>query len=108
MTGLLHDRFVAHSVFTLLTDLVIFGASIFYMLAVASVFVLRRRRPDLPRPYRTFGYPWVPLAFVAGYLWFIWQIFSAERAGALIGIALILAGLPVFFGGKARAGRAAT
>ena len=44
---------------------VIFGAHIFYMLAIASVFVLRVRRPDLPRPYRTLGYPVTPLLFVA-------------------------------------------
>ncbi|MCH7979454.1 MAG: hypothetical protein IH935_10835 [Acidobacteria bacterium] len=72
-----------------------------------SVFILRRRRPDLPRPYRTFAYPWVPLLFIAGYLWFIWRIFDAERAGALIGLALILTGLPVFAVWKARARRTA-
>lgn len=89
-----YERFTAHSVFTLLTGLVIFGASIFYMLAVASVIVLRRSRRDQPRPYRTVGYPWVPLAFVISYVWFIWQIFLNERAGALIGIGLIATGLP--------------
>ncbi len=44
---------------------VIFGALIFYMLAIAGVFVLRARQPELPRPYRTLGYPATPLIFVA-------------------------------------------
>src|SRR5439155_922455 len=43
---------------------VIFSAWIFYALAGASVFVLRRSRPDAPRPFRVPGYPWTPLVFV--------------------------------------------
>ena len=43
---------------------VIFGATLFTMLAIASVFVLRARRPDLPRPYRTWGYPATPLLYI--------------------------------------------
>ncbi len=49
-----------------LFDFVIFGSWILYAMATASVFVLRRKRPDLPRPYKTFGYPAVPLLFLAG------------------------------------------
>ncbi len=54
--------------YDLLFTYVIFGANVFYMLAIASVFVLRVRRPELPRPYRTVGYPITPLLFVAGAL----------------------------------------
>jgi APA family basic amino acid/polyamine antiporter len=58
--------------FDALTDFVIFGGSLFYAMAVAAVFVLRIRQPDLPRPYRTWGYPWTPalylLAFAAAML----------------------------------------
>ena len=49
-----------------LTDYVIFASWIFYGLVTSAVFVLRFRAPDLPRPYRTLGYPVVPLVFVAG------------------------------------------
>ena len=49
-----------------LFDFVIFGSWILYAMATASVFVLRRKRPDLKRPYRTFGYPVVPFFFLAG------------------------------------------
>ena len=53
--------------FDVLTDYTIFGGSIFYLAAVAAVFVLRRKQPDAPRPYRTWGYPFVPALFVAAY-----------------------------------------
>ena len=50
--------------FQQLADKFILGIWPFYALAVAAVFVLRRTRPDLPRPYRTWGYPVVPLLFL--------------------------------------------
>ena len=49
-----------------LFDFVIFGSWILYAMATASVFVLRRKRPDLPRPYKTFGYPVVPFIISCG------------------------------------------
>ena len=54
--------------YDLLYSYVIFGANLFYMLAISSVFVLRIRQPDLPRPYRTWGYPLTPLLYVAASL----------------------------------------
>src|SRR4051794_13962893 len=50
--------------YTVLYTYVIFGANIFYLFAIASVFVLHRTRPDAHRPYRTWGYPVTPLVFV--------------------------------------------
>src|SRR5204862_5292406 len=50
--------------FDVLTDFVIFGGSIFYAMAVAAVFVLRRKHPELPRPYRTWGYPVTPALYL--------------------------------------------
>ena len=52
--------------YDLLYTYVIFGANVFYLLAIASVFVLRAKLPDLPRPYRTWGYPFTPLLYVVG------------------------------------------
>jgi len=49
-----------------LSDFVIFGGEIFYGLTIAAVFVLRWRRPDLPRPYKTFGYPFTPFLYLVG------------------------------------------
>src|SRR5262245_47643156 len=50
--------------FDQLTDMSVFAYWVFYALAASAVFVLRRRQPDAPRPYRTFGYPAVPAMFV--------------------------------------------
>ncbi len=85
------------SLFTIFTNFAIFSASIFYLLGVAAVLILRWKRPDLPRPYRTFGYPFVPIGFVLVYLWFLWQVFSERPFEALMGLALISLGVPVFF-----------
>ncbi|HQU44760.1 MAG TPA: amino acid permease, partial [Pirellulales bacterium] len=52
--------------FDMLTDFVIFGGSLFYALAVASVFVFRRAHPEWSRPYRTLGYPLTPCVYLLG------------------------------------------
>jgi amino acid transporter len=77
---------------------VIFGAHIFYMLAIASVFVLRVRRPDLPRPYRTLGYPATPLLFVAAELLLLGNMLvdPKSRVPSLVGLGIVLAGVPAF------------
>jgi APA family basic amino acid/polyamine antiporter len=80
-----------------LFDFVIFGSWILYGMATASVFVLRRKRPDLPRPYRTLGYPVVPLLFLVGAaLLEISTLWTIPRQSAA-GIVLILLGLPFYF-----------
>lgn len=80
-----------------LFDFVIFGSWILYAMATASVFVLRRKRPDLPRPYRTFGYPVVPLLFLLGALVLEISTLWTKPKESLAGIALILLGLPLYF-----------
>ncbi len=57
--------------FDVLTDYCVFGGSLFYLAGVIAVFVLRRKRPDAERPYRTWGYPLVPLVFVVFYVAFL-------------------------------------
>jgi APA family basic amino acid/polyamine antiporter len=80
-----------------LFDFVIFGSWILYAMATASVFVLRRKRPDLPRPYKTIGYPVVPLLFLVGAaLLEISTLWSMPRQ-SVAGIVLILLGLPFYF-----------
>jgi basic amino acid/polyamine antiporter, APA family len=84
--------------YDLLYTYVIFGASIFYMLAIASVFVLRVRRPDLPRPYRTLGYPLTPLLYVAAALLLLGNMLVdvKTRVPSLVGLGIILLGLPAY------------
>jgi len=79
-----------------LTDYVIFAAWIFYALNTASVFILRRRLPDAERPYRTIGYPVVPLVFIVSAAWLIVNTLTATPTQALAGLGIILLGLPVY------------
>lgn len=83
--------------FDALTDYVIFGSWIFYALIGSSIFVFRRKYPDAERPYRAFGYPIVPIVylFVAG--WLLLNTIMTAPTQSLIGIGLILLGLPVYY-----------
>ena len=86
------------SIFTLLTNFVIFSASIFYLLGVLAVVVLRWRMPDQTRPYRAWGYPLTPLAFVLVYVWFLTQVYATSELESRVSLLLIGCGVPVYFG----------
>ena len=79
-----------------LFSLFIFAQWIFYALAVGSVYGSRRKEPDLPRPYRAWGYPVVPGIFVAGALALTANLFIQRPVRSAIGLLLILAGLPFY------------
>lgn len=99
------DGFQQTTVFEMLTNFVIFSASIFYMLSVLAVILLRLRHPDWERPYRTWGYPIVPVAYLTFYVWFLWQVFWKQPFEAVSGLGLIAVGLPVYFAWQAWAAR---
>jgi APA family basic amino acid/polyamine antiporter len=80
-----------------LFDFVIFGSWILYAMAAASVFVLRRKRPDLPRAYKTIGYPVVPILFLMGAAVLEISTLITKPRESLAGIMLILMGLPFYF-----------
>lgn len=79
-----------------LTDCLLFASWIFYGLVTSSVFVLRRKMPDAERPYRTLGYPLVPLVFVLVSAWLVVNTFVERRVESVTGIILILIGLPLY------------
>ncbi|HUX67751.1 MAG TPA: hypothetical protein VMV31_09700, partial [Terriglobales bacterium] len=81
---------------------VIFTAWIFYGLAVAAVLVLRRTQPRAERPFRVPGYPWLPLLFCAAALGLVMSTIVAQPGGATLGLALLAAGIPVYFFATAR------
>jgi basic amino acid/polyamine antiporter, APA family len=89
----------ATPLYDLLYSYVIFGANLFYMLAISSVFVLRIRQPDLPRPYRTWGYPLTPLLYVAAALLLLGNMVAdhQSRVQSLAGIGIILLGVPAYW-----------
>jgi basic amino acid/polyamine antiporter, APA family len=86
--------------------LVIFASWILYGMTAASVIVLRRKRPGLPRPYRTVGYPAVPLLFVVAAAVLLISTAVQFPRESMMGIALIAAGLPFYFYWEKRARRA--
>lgn len=81
--------------FDALTDYVMFSDWIFYGLITASVFVFRRKMPNAERPYRTLGYPLVPLAFLLTTAWLLVSRLMVAPLESLVGVALIALGIPV-------------
>jgi len=78
-------------------ELAVFAEWLFYMLTASTVFFYRRRRPDLARPYRVWGYPLLPAIFIASATVVLVASFLGNLKGSLLGSALILLGLPVMF-----------
>ncbi len=81
---------------------VIFSEFLFYVLVTAGIFILRRREPALPRPYRTPGYPIVPAIFIALSAVLLVNTFREQRADALWGLGLMISGVPAYFLWKLR------
>ena len=76
-----------------------FSLTLCSALAVMGVFVLRWRRPDLPRPYRTWGYPITPAIFLAVSFWMLWHLLesAATRVPSLWGLATAALGLIIYY-----------
>lgn len=86
-----------------LYTLVIFPSWILYAMATASVIVLRRKRPEMHRPYRALGYPVVPVLFVLVACALIVSTLLQSPRESLLGLAIILAGLPFYLHWKRKA-----
>ncbi|MEO8448757.1 MAG: amino acid permease, partial [Gemmatimonadota bacterium] len=69
----------------------------FMALTVAGLLVLRRTAPDLPRPYRVLGYPVTPLLYLAILVWYLTTVLTHRLQQSLVGIAIVLAGLPFYW-----------
>jgi APA family basic amino acid/polyamine antiporter len=80
-----------------LLDYVIFAVLLFYILTIAGLFVLRRTRPEMERPYRAFGYPVLPAAYivVAGVIEILLLMYKPSYTWP--GLIIVLLGLPVYF-----------
>lgn len=83
--------------FDQLTDCLLFASWIFYGLVTSSVFVLRRKMPDAARPYKTFGYPLIPIVFVLVAFWLIVNTLIEKPVESIAGLVLIGIGLPLYF-----------
>ena len=104
LASLLGIAYVSVRTFEQLADSFVLGIWPFYALAVGAVFLLRRRRPELERPYRTVGYPWVPLGFLLASLALLGNALVEQPGSTLYGFGIILVGVPVFYGWRALRG----
>jgi len=75
---------------------VVFGQWIFFGLTVAAVIVLRKKRPDLPRPYKTWGYPVTPVLFILAAVFISMNSLINEFRNAVAGLIIILLGVPAY------------
>jgi APA family basic amino acid/polyamine antiporter len=80
-----------------LFSLAIFAEWLFYMIAASTIFVFRKRNPEIPRPYRTWGYPVVPALFIIAAAMLLYYTFTDNLRNSAIGTAVILLGIPVFY-----------
>jgi APA family basic amino acid/polyamine antiporter len=86
----------ASGTFDQLTDYVMFASWIFYGLVTSSIFVFRRRRPEARRPYKTLGYPVVPIVFVVVSFWLVLNTLMTRPLESLTGLCLTFCGLPLY------------
>ncbi|MEO8440259.1 MAG: amino acid permease [Spartobacteria bacterium] len=93
------NLFILVTTFQKVVSYVQFSLTLFSALTVLGVFVLRWRQPDLPRPYRTWGYPVTPAIFLAVSVWMLWHLLenAATRAPSLWGLATAALGLVVYY-----------
>ena len=88
---------VAWGTYEQLFTYVVFAAWIFYALTAFAVIVLRRKLPNLKRPYRVWGYPFIPLFFTLASIWFLTNMLIETPRESGIGCIIVAVGIPVYF-----------
>ncbi|MDX2207703.1 MAG: amino acid permease [Gemmatimonadales bacterium] len=89
--------YVLQNDFGALADKFVIGSWPFYALAVAGVYRLRKTRPDVARPYRTWGYPVTPAIFLLASIGLMLNAVVTDRSGTLVTFAVIGSGIPAYF-----------
>ncbi|MGD9588661.1 MAG: APC family permease [Pyrinomonadaceae bacterium] len=95
------------SLYNDLLTYVISAALIFYILAIAAIFVLRVKRPDAERPYKAFGYPIIPALYCVGAAVILVVLFVYQTTATWPGLLIVLTGVPVFFIWRSLSGQSA-
>lgn len=80
-----------------LLDYVVFAVLIFYILTIIGIFILRKKRPEAERPYKAFGYPFIPIIYVAAATVICLVLLFYKPSTSLPGLAIVLTGVPVYF-----------
>lgn len=84
------------NLYGMLLDYVVFAVLIFYVLTIAGIFVLRRKRPDAERPYRAFGYPLIPLLYIVAATTIMAVLLFYRTSTSWPGLLIVLTGIPVY------------
>jgi APA family basic amino acid/polyamine antiporter len=84
------------NVYSNLLDYVVFAVLIFYVLTIAGIFRLRVKRPDVERPYRAFGYPFLPLLYIVAAVAIMFVLLLYKTQTTWPGLVIVLLGLPVY------------
>jgi len=80
-----------------LLDYVIFAVLIFFTLTILAIFVLRKKRPDIPRPYKAFGYPVIPAIYILTTTTIMLILLKYKPDYTFPGLLIVILGIPVFF-----------
>ena len=97
LQGVWASVLVLSGTFDQLTDMIIFAVFIFYGATSLGVFILRRKMPDTPRPYKVWGYPVVPAIFIIFCIILVFNTILTRPREAIFGITLIFSGLPMYW-----------
>ncbi len=85
------------NVYNDLLDYVVFSVLLFYVLTIVGIFVLRAKRPDAERPYRAFGYPFVPLLYIVAAVAIMFVLLLYRTQTAWPGLVIVFLGVPVYW-----------
>jgi APA family basic amino acid/polyamine antiporter len=80
-----------------LLDYIISAALLFYILTIVGIFRLRIKKPDAERPYRAFGYPWLPGLYILGAAVILLALFLYRASTTWPGLVIVIAGIPVYY-----------
>jgi basic amino acid/polyamine antiporter, APA family len=80
-----------------LLDFVIFAVLIFFALTILAIFVLRVKKPDIPRPYKAFGYPVIPAIYILATVFIMFILLKYKPNYTYPGLIIVLAGIPVYY-----------
>jgi APA family basic amino acid/polyamine antiporter len=83
--------------YSYLLDYVIFAVLIFFTLTITAIFILRVKRPDIPRPYKAFGYPLVPAIYILTTTFIMIILLIYKPNYTFPGLAIVILGIPVFY-----------
>ena len=80
-----------------LLDYVIFAVVLFYILTIVGLFVLRRTRPEMERPYRAVGYPWAPALYILAAAFIEIMLLIYKPGYTWPGLIIVIMGVPVYY-----------